>query len=102
MDVLSTACPGNVLLGVLLYKMDGVDSTSLATNLNNYISMQIEELIKQLAEMLVIDEKDITPETTLDSLGIDSLDRIMLEQTFGDELSEWKTVGDIPHEQAVV
>lgn len=50
------------------------------------------KLIKIIADQLNIDQKSIDPHATLDSLGVDSLDRVeiimQIEEIFGLEISD--------------
>ena len=66
--------------------------------------MTLEKVKKILADHLEMDENEITESTTLDDLGVDSLDAVEiimeLEDEFGieipdDEVENVKTVGDI-------
>ena len=68
--------------------------------------MVLEQIIKMVAEQFMIDENEITADTSfLDDLGADSLDVVELtmamEETFSlpdtpeDELTNIQTVGDL-------
>ena len=64
--------------------------------------MVMEKLIKSLAEHIGTDPRSITPDTTFDSLGIDSLDTVEmvmdLEEELGVELEldeKISTVGEL-------
>ena len=48
--------------------------------------MPLEKLVKLLAEHLEIDAALITPETTFESLGIDSLDTVEMVMELEEEL----------------
>lgn len=63
-----------------------------------------QECIRRIAEAKAIPEDSITPETTLESLEVDSLDRVSLsfdmEEQYGIQLSDGQlhqivTVGDV-------
>ena len=61
-----------------------------------------EKIAKYLAEQLDIAVEDITPETTFESLGIDSLDTVELLMNLEDKLGieveldqKVETVGDL-------
>ena len=68
--------------------------------------MVLEQIIKMVAEQFMIDENEITADTSfVDDLGADSLDvvelTIAMEETFSlpdtpeDELTNIQTVGDL-------
>ena len=68
--------------------------------------MVLEQIIKMVAEQFIIDENEITADTSfVDDLGADSLDVVELtmamEETFSlpdtpeDELTNIQTVGDL-------
>lgn len=68
--------------------------------------MVLEQIIKMVAEQFMIDENEITADTSfVDDLGADSLDVVeltmALEETFSlpdtpeDELTKIQTVGDL-------
>ena len=66
--------------------------------------MVLEQIIKMVAEQFMIDENEITADTSfVDDLGADSLDVVELtmamEETFSlppeDELTNIQTVGDL-------
>lgn len=63
-----------------------------------------QECIRRIAEIKAVPKESITPDTTLESLAVDSLDRVSLsfdmEEEYGVEIPESKlheieTVGDV-------
>ena len=65
-----------------------------------------QECIRRIAEAKAIPEESITLDTTLESIAVDSLDRVSLsfdlEEAYGVEIPEKKlhtiqTVGDVAH-----
>lgn len=66
------------------------------------MKMILEKIKTILSEQISVNTDDIKPESTFDSLGLDSLDMMQvlmeLEDEFGiqiDENSDMKTVGDL-------
>lgn len=66
--------------------------------------MELERLRRILSEQLGIDPKEITPETTIADLGVDSLDLVEalmnIEEEFDieidtDEAENFKSIGDL-------
>ncbi len=84
-------------------KIDSAKSTKKSVSLDNIDKEFIDKTIKQFAELVNVEVKDVTPDKRLsDDLGLDSLSKAEVLQWLDDEyfvtdveLTELQTVGDL-------